>query len=108
MHVSPVAARHLFYDDCPAEPAEAAIARLTPEHVATVGSPVTRAAWTEAPSAYIVTAKDRAISPTAQRAMAERAGRRYEIDSGHSPTLTRPDELAALLARAIREAAPHG
>ena len=46
----------------------------------------------------IVTARDAAIDPDWQRRMAHAYGARViELDSGHSPFLTQPDELADLL-----------
>jgi pimeloyl-ACP methyl ester carboxylesterase len=51
------------------------------------------------PVAYIVCTEDRAISPGWQRAVAiETLGvRPYELLGGHSPFLSRPEELAELL-----------
>ncbi|GLZ09201.1 hypothetical protein Acsp03_66670 [Actinomadura sp. NBRC 104412] len=102
LHVPEAAAHHMFYGDCPAEEAKAAAARLTPEHVGTVGAPVTRAAWHAIPSTYIVCARDQALTPEAQRRMARRATWRAEMDTAHSPMLSRPHKLATLLAEAAR------
>jgi pimeloyl-ACP methyl ester carboxylesterase len=51
------------------------------------------------PSAYIVCRDDRAVNPEwARRAARERLGvEPVEIDGGHSPFITRPMELAALI-----------
>jgi pimeloyl-ACP methyl ester carboxylesterase len=102
LRVPEAAAHHMFFGDCPAEEAKAAAARLTPEHVDTVGAPVARAAWQTIPSTYLVCARDQALTPEAQRRMARRATWRTEIDTAHSPMLSRPHELAALLAEAAR------
>ncbi|MBT2234208.1 alpha/beta fold hydrolase [Nonomuraea sp. NEAU-A123] len=104
LHVSEAAARHLFYGGCSPEQVAAATGRLTPEHIGTVTAPATRAAWHEIPSTYIVCARDVALSPQAQRAMAGRATRRAEIGSAHSPMLSHPRELTALLTEAVRYA----
>lgn len=97
LYVSEAAARHMFYGDCTEEQARAAAARITPEHVGTVTAPATRAAWRTIPSTYVVCRRDQAISADAQRAMARRADRSVEIDTDHSPMLSHPAELAALL-----------
>ena len=55
-------------------------------------------AWKSIPSTYVVCGKDRAISPSVQRVMAARADEMVEWDCDHSPFLTRPGDLAALLA----------
>lgn len=55
--------------------------------------------WPDVPSAYILCRGDRAFNPDWARAAArERLGvEALEIDGGHSPFLTRPMELAALI-----------
>jgi pimeloyl-ACP methyl ester carboxylesterase len=50
------------------------------------------------PSTYVVCTHDHAISPSLQRAMAAHAQEVVEWDSDHSPFLTRPTQLAELLA----------
>ena len=47
---------------------------------------------------YVVCTRDNAISPGTQRFMAARAGQVVEWDTDHSPFLTRPGDLADLLA----------
>jgi pimeloyl-ACP methyl ester carboxylesterase len=50
------------------------------------------------PSTYVVCTEDRALPPAAQREMATRADAVVEWPTDHSPFLTRPAELAALIA----------
>ncbi|OPG07545.1 alpha/beta fold hydrolase [Microbispora sp. GKU 823] len=102
LYVSEAAARHMFYGGCTEEQTIRAAARITPEHVRTVAAPVTRAAWHDIPSTYVVCLRDQAIPAQAQRAMAERAAARVEIDTAHSPMLSHPAELTAVLAAAVR------
>ena len=90
-----------FYQDCDPEEAAAAFRRLTAEHPSTRTAKVTRAAWTEIPSHYIVCTNDRALPVSIQRRLAARVGSASEIDSGHSPMLCRPRHLADLLERAM-------
>jgi pimeloyl-ACP methyl ester carboxylesterase len=55
-------------------------------------------AWKSTPSTYILCTSDKAISPSVQRTMAARADVVVEWETDHSPFLTRPEELADLLA----------
>jgi hypothetical protein len=50
----------------------------------------------------VVCADDRTVHPDLQRAMAERATDRREWPGGHSPILTRPAEVADLIASLAR------
>lgn len=53
------------------------------------------------PKTAIICTEDRAISPDHQRMMAARAGCDpiLDIDTGHSPFVTQPDELTAIINR---------
>jgi pimeloyl-ACP methyl ester carboxylesterase len=102
--IPPTAARYMFYGDCPAEQADAAAARLTPEHLGTVSSPVKAAAWRDVPTTYLVTRADNAISAQVQRAMAAKATWRAELDSGHSPMMSDPAALAEQVLAALDRA----
>jgi pimeloyl-ACP methyl ester carboxylesterase len=57
------------------------------------------------PKSYVVCTKDRVLDPVLQRVMAARAdcSRVKEIDSGHSPFLSRPTETAETLHRLVTE-----
>jgi pimeloyl-ACP methyl ester carboxylesterase len=62
-----------------------------------VGEP----AWKAKPSWYLVATEDRMIPPAAQRAMAGRAGATVvEVSGSHAVYVSRPDAVAALIARA--------
>lgn len=104
LHVPEPAARHMFYGDATEAQARSAARRLTPEHVGTVTSPISVAAWQSIPSTYIVCAKDAAVPPDVQYEMARHATRTVTLDSGHAPMLTQPSELAALLTGIVRGA----
>jgi pimeloyl-ACP methyl ester carboxylesterase len=58
---------------------------------------VTRAAWHTVPATYIITENDAAIPVRIQEQMALRAKSIRRIPTSHSPFLSRPAELAALL-----------
>lgn len=100
--VDPALAVGLFYADAPAVAAAAAVARLRPVHRSVFRGVPTTIAWRARPSTYVVCTEDQAVHPDLQRAMAERAGTRHEWPGGHSPILTRPAEVAELIASLTR------
>ena len=62
---------------------------------------VTAPAWKTKPSWYLVASDDRMIPPPAQRAMATRAGAKVtETPGSHAVYVSRPQEVAALIAKA--------
>jgi pimeloyl-ACP methyl ester carboxylesterase len=89
-----------FYHDVPTELATAAMARERP-----VGGRLGRTPWPlpslpATTARYVVTTRDRFIPPAVQRRVAaERLGiiDPDEIEAGHCPQLSRPEELADLL-----------
>jgi pimeloyl-ACP methyl ester carboxylesterase len=96
--VDPALAAGVFYADAPAVAAAAAVARLRPVHRSVFRGVPATIAWRRTPSTYVVCADDRAVHPDLQRAMAERATTRLEWPGGHSPALTRPADVATLIA----------
>ncbi len=97
--VGPRTATELFFDDVPAELAAWAVDRLRPQAYRVMNEPSPLAAWPAVPSRVIACADDRAINPEWMRSSArERLGvEALEIAGGHSPFLTRPAELAAVI-----------
>jgi pimeloyl-ACP methyl ester carboxylesterase len=101
--VDPALAVDLFYADAPAVAAAAAVARLRSVDRSLFRGVPAAIAWRQRPSTYVVCADDRAVHPDLQRAMAERAGSDpREWPGGHSPALTRPAEVADLIAALAR------
>ena len=96
LRVDPVRAHDVFYGDCDRSRTEPFLGRLRALHRDRVA--VADPAWRHLPSTYVVAARDRALDPAWQRAVGAQAGQVVEWDSDHSPMLTRPDELADLLA----------
>lgn len=90
----------VLFDDCTAEQAQEAAARLVPQSLAALGTPQTAAAWRTCPSSYLICEADRAVPPAAQEAMSVRAGTVERLRSSHSPFLSHPDVVAALIERA--------
>lgn len=75
--------------------------------------PLTWAGYKDVPSTYIVTTKDQALSPERQRAYVE-VLKEYapdeggpeilEIESGHAPNASKPEELAKMLKGIVERA----
>lgn len=104
--VPPGEAINAFYADCAPDVARWAEGNLRVQSQAVLGHVITEAAWRHLPSSYVVALQDRALPLEMQRRLSMRASDRHEIDSSHSPFLSRPDELADLLvAIASQEAA---
>ncbi len=94
--VSP-AARDCFYSDCPQDLATAAMSRLRPMRSTVPVEPLDAPAWTSVPTAYVVCRRDKAVRVERQRERAALVDEAHELDCGHSPFFTTPDELTALL-----------
>jgi pimeloyl-ACP methyl ester carboxylesterase len=70
-----------------------------------VTAKVTRTAWRNKPTLYMLAMGDLMIPPSAQRRMATRAGARIvEIDSSHAVMLSRPYEVATFIQSAALQA----
>ncbi|MFF3561304.1 alpha/beta fold hydrolase [Streptomyces sp. NPDC002574] len=87
----------VLYGDVAPEDAERAIARLVPQSVKSMSEPLTAVGWKAVPSSYIVCEDDAALPPAVQEEMALRAERSYRRAWSHSPFLSAPAELAALI-----------
>jgi pimeloyl-ACP methyl ester carboxylesterase len=106
------AAPQVLYHCATEEQAAWAAKRLGPQPVAPFSQPFTAGAQPEAfaalPRAYVSCLQDRAIPVAMQRRMYRAAGCDpvIEIDTDHSPWLSRTDELVAALDRIARKLAP--
>ncbi|MGW6936542.1 alpha/beta hydrolase [Lentzea sp. NPDC054927] len=67
---------------------------------------LTQAAWHDTTSTYVIANNDNAIPVFAQEAMAQRATATERLDAGHSPFLSCPRDLAAIIATASTAASP--
>ncbi|GIF70796.1 alpha/beta fold hydrolase [Asanoa siamensis] len=62
------------------------------------------ATWKSIRSWYVLGTADKVIPADRQRAMAERAGSAVtEVDAGHLSLITHPDEVAAVIAEAVKK-----
>jgi pimeloyl-ACP methyl ester carboxylesterase len=103
-YVKPDAIVRDFYHDCDAERAAWAAKRLRRQH--TYWAEVSRQpAWPAVPTASIICTDDHSISPAWQRRIAKDwfGVVPIEMPGSHSPFLSRPRELAAILDRIERE-----
>ena len=92
-----------FAADLPAAEAAFMAASQVPWGVGALDGAISEPAWRTKPSRYLVATEDRMIPPTAQRAMAERAGAVVtEVRASHAVYLSQPAAVAALIARAAR------
>ena len=89
-----------LYPDCPREAALAAFPRLRRQARAPMLEPCPLASLPDVESTYLLARADHAVSPAwSRRAARERLGvEPVELPGGHSPTVSRPGELAAALA----------
>jgi pimeloyl-ACP methyl ester carboxylesterase len=99
--VGPETATQLFWHDAPSDVAAWANARLRPQSYGVMNEASPPMAWPDVPSAYIACRDDHATNPAWQLAAArDRLGvEATELDGGHSPMLSRPDELVEVLDR---------
>jgi pimeloyl-ACP methyl ester carboxylesterase len=95
-------ARQAFYDDCDAATAGFALARLRPEPLRPLVTPVRVSAerFGTVPRAYLESTRDRTISLAAQRRMQAvwPCDPVLTLESGHSPFLSQPETVAQWLA----------
>jgi pimeloyl-ACP methyl ester carboxylesterase len=91
----------VFYGDVEPQVAATCAAQLRSQSVSSFVEPLTAAGWREHPSTYITCTEDQAIPPNMQEVWSARAGTVHALPSSHSPFLSRPDELAGLIADAV-------
>ena len=100
--LKPETVREGLYADCAEEDVALAQMLLVPQASAPLGTPLalTDARYGRVPRSYIECTQDQAVSIGAQRTMPGRAGctQVHSLDTGHSPFLSAPDRLAAILA----------
>lgn len=74
------------------------MSRLRLQSQAVLAGVVTEASWRTIPSTYVVLTEDLAIPEAMQRAFAAQATDTVVLDTSHSPMLSRPAQLAAILS----------
>ena len=90
-----------FAADVPLAEAEFMADAQVPWGLDAFGGTVGEPAWRHRPSWYLVATDDQLIPPSAQRAMARRAGSTATgVDAGHAVYVSRPDAVADLVRQA--------
>jgi pimeloyl-ACP methyl ester carboxylesterase len=102
-HVRVTTPEAVFYNGVSPELTGQAVAHLQLQSTGSVAQPLSHAAWRELPSTYIVCEQDQAIPVFAQEAMSARADTVLRLDAGHSPFLSQPAELAAVLRKVLAQ-----
>jgi len=93
---------HRLFNDATAEQVAWVKPRLTPFVRHAMDEIPSGYGWKEHHVTYVLCAQDAAIPLEVQRRYAEPAADRIALEAGHSPMVTRPDELAAILADIAR------
>lgn len=87
-----------MYDDLPADEAACWAGRVIPQSGAVQETAMERCAYTYSPSTCVVCMGDKAVPLQVQDMFAQLAGSEVRrIGSGHSPMLSKPDEVVALV-----------
>ena len=96
--------RETFCADAPVDTAEAMFATQRPLSLAALTENATAAGWKTKPSWYLVSENDHAISPDAERFMAERMGAITKSLAGsHTVFITQPVAVAAFIVEALHD-----
>ena len=103
--VPPEAALEIFLQDCPADAARAAAARLTPQREAgrRLRAHLTPERFGRVRRIYVEALRDRSVVLAVQRRMQALSpgAEVLSIDTGHAPQLAAPNRLASMLDRAL-------
>jgi pimeloyl-ACP methyl ester carboxylesterase len=103
LYIDTVAFRETFCADVPARLAAIMAVTQRPVAAAAIAEKCTSAGWKTRPTSYLVSTQDQAVSPDAERFMAERMGAvREEIDASHAAFISKPAETAAFLLSALQ------
>ena len=99
--ISPEGARRFLYPVCPPATVECIVPLLTPEPVAPHQTPLhlTEANFGRVPKYYIECLQDKVVPIRSQRDVRQslRVDGVYSLDTDHSPFLSAPEDLAAIL-----------
>ncbi|HET6447698.1 MAG TPA: alpha/beta fold hydrolase [Conexibacter sp.] len=103
LDIDSAVARRAFFHDCDAATADAAVKQLRLQTERTIIEITPLDEWPDVPCAAITCRRDRVVGPEWQRRAAIERLRvePIELDSGHSPALSHPRELADALELAV-------
>jgi pimeloyl-ACP methyl ester carboxylesterase len=101
--IDPARIHEIFYADSSAEEADRCAQLFRAMPATSISAHAGLPAWLSLPSTYVVCGNDQAIPPASQRRMAVRATSIVEWPCDHSPFLTRPADIAALLQESLSQ-----
>jgi len=90
-----------LYQDCSPADVAWAMPQLGPQPMLNLSQQPKAVAWRTKPSTYVVCSQDQTIHPELQRILARRCTTSQEWATGHSPFLSRPELVRALLLSLI-------
>jgi pimeloyl-ACP methyl ester carboxylesterase len=96
--LDPTMAAQCLYNDCDDATVAWALDRLGAHPLDNLQQSPSRIAWRTKPSTYAVCADDLALHPDLERILAKRCTSVVEWPTGHSPNLSDPERVAALIA----------
>ena len=95
--------RETFCADVPVDMADVMFATQRPLAAAALNENATAAGWKSKPSWFLVSGHDNAISPDAERFMAQRMGATTDtIDGSHTAFIAKPVTVATFIRQALR------
>ena len=95
--------RETFCADVPVDMADVIFATQRPLAAAALNENATAAGWKSKPSWFLVSEHDNAISPDAERFMAQRMGATTDtIDGSHTAFIAKPVAVATFIRQALR------
>lgn len=107
--VDPAMTAELYYHDCDPADAAAATRRLLPQAPGLFDQPppsTERVGWKQVPTTYVVCTEDRSVPVSVQRRWADQATYRVELPASHSPALSMPERVAAVIVETVRHSEP--
>lgn len=102
--LDPASAVPALYARCDAAAVQAALARLSPQSMATFTQETTGCPRPRVASTYVVCTEDEAVHPVHQEAMAERCDTVVRLDTDHSPFLSAVTATADVIEAAVAQA----
>ncbi|MEW2491227.1 alpha/beta hydrolase [Streptomyces sp. NPDC048411] len=106
LYIKPDKFHDVFAADVPTSLTNLAAAAQRPVAASVFDDEPSEAAWTTIPSWDLITTEDKAITPEAQRFMAERAhAHTVEVKASHAVTASQPDVVTRLIEQAARSTA---
>jgi pimeloyl-ACP methyl ester carboxylesterase len=98
LHVKDDRARELFYADCDDADVAWAIGNLRSHSSRGAEGVMSRPAWREVPSTYVLCDEDATLTQEYMRGATERVGNGVSFPTSHSPMVSRPELVVDLLS----------